>query len=137
MKVGTYQTIQKQLILKFLEENEHQFVTANDIMQYLVKHNQKVGLTTIYRFLNTLEEAGLLRIENIKNTRCFQFIKDECKSHFHLKCDQCGKIEHFDCKEMHEFCQHIGKEHGFYINPQNTIGGLCKKCQKKKKEIES
>ena len=134
MKYGTYQTMQKQLILKYLKQNQNRYVSANDILEYLIGHQEKVGLTTIYRFLNVLEEEKMLRTETIKNTRYFQYIKDDCKNHFHLKCEKCGKVEHFTCEEMKDFCYHIGKDHGFMINPQIAIGGICQKCQKKIKE---
>ena len=127
-------TITLLLILNYLKRKHHVFVSANDIMAYLIKQDEKIGLTTIYRVLNALEKEGKLRVEVVKNTRCFQYVEEECKNHFHLKCEKCGKIEHFDCEEVNDFCKHIGKEHGFMINPQNAIGGLCKKCQKKNKE---
>ena len=137
MRKSTYETSQKKLILDYLKENSDKYVSAGEIMEYLVKNNQKVGLTTIYRFLNVLENEGNLRVENIKNTRCFQYIEDDCKNHFHLKCEKCGKVEHLECQEMKELCKHIGAEHGFAIDIQNAINGVCQSCQAKEKEAQN
>lgn len=133
MRSNSYQTMQKKLILDFLKENHDRMVNANDTLEYLIKQNQKIGLTTIYRYLNLLEAEGKLRVEVMKNTRYFQYILEDCKNHFHLKCEKCGKIEHFECEEMHTFCEHIGQKHGFMIDTKNAIGGICKNCQKKMK----
>ena len=134
MRNSKYHTSQKDYILEYLQQNSSQFVSASDILTYLLKGNQKIGLTTIYRHLKTLEEEGTLRTDMRDNTKIFQYIEDKCQNHFHLKCEKCGKLEHLECEEMNEFCEHIGKEHGFFIDTKNAISGVCKKCQKKMKE---
>ena len=136
MRNSNYQTVQKQLILDFLQKNHRSFLSANDILVYMLNQNEKIGLTTIYRHLNTLEEEGALRTEIHQKTKFYQYMDSGCKNHFHLKCEKCGRIEHFECEEMHDFCKHMGEEHGFQINPQNAIMGLCKKCQKKVRRVE-
>ena len=134
MRKNTYETIQKKLILDYLKGNSDKFVNANDILEYLMKNNQKVGLTTIYRYLNALLKEGLLRVETLNSTRCFQYIKENCKNHFHLKCEKCGKLKHVECPEMEEFSNHIRTKHGFNIDMQNTISGVCKTCLAKERK---
>ena len=127
----TYNTEQKKIILECLIENKDNFISVEDISKYLIKRDISIGTTTIYRYLNTLEKEGILRVETIKNTRYFQYIIEECKNHYHIKCEKCGKIEHLDCDEVISLCNHVKKEHDFFISPKNVIYGTCGLCSAK------
>ena len=82
---NSYKTEQRRIILGYLTENKEKFVDVNEIMNYMKKHNQGVGQTTIYRFLNSLENQNLVRTEIRNHTKYYQYISDECTKHFHLK----------------------------------------------------
>lgn len=125
-----YYTEQRKLILQYLKENNDKYVNSKDILQYMKKNNKSAGLTTIYRYLNLLEKQGKVRTEIINHTKLFQYILEDCKNHYHLKCEKCGKIIHFDCEEFEKFSKHILKKHKFIINTQAEIYGLCEKCLK-------
>ena len=128
---NNYNTEQKKFILDCLKKNSNSYVSVTDISNYLANENVQVGTTTIYRFLNNLEESGALRVENIKNTRYFQYIVDECKNHYHLKCEKCGRIEHLECNEIINLCRHVAKSHDFVISSKNVIYGICGNCMEK------
>lgn len=131
MKVkGNYNTEQKKLIQECLMENSSVYVSVEEISNYLHNKGVQVGTTTIYRYLNLLEKSGALRVENIKNTRYFQYIVEDCKNHYHLKCEKCGKIEHLDCDEINGLCNHVKKDHNFVISHKNVIYGTCGLCNK-------
>ena len=66
---NSYKTEQRKLIKDFLIENENKFVNAEQILEYMKKNNQIVGLTTIYRFLKILEESDSVRTEIINHTK--------------------------------------------------------------------
>ena len=129
-----YKTKQKDEILKYLKNNDSKFFSAEDIEKHFKCENINVGLTTIYRFLNLLEKQGKLRIEARKNTKYYQYISDECDKHFHLKCEKCGDLIHFDCEELEKLNSHIAKEHNFSIDSKTVIYGTCKKCKGDKNE---
>lgn len=128
---NNYNTKQKKLILDCLISNSNHYVSVEDISRYLEKNGVQVGVTTIYRYLNTLEEKGILRIENVKNTRRFQYIIEDCNNHYHLKCEKCGKTEHLECEELITLCNHVENEHGFVISHKNVIYGTCELCLSK------
>ena len=125
---SSYNTEQKKLILECLKENSEVYISVEDISNYLNKKGLQVGTTTIYRYLNFLEKEGTVRIENIKNTRYFQYIVEDCKNHYHIKCEKCGKIEHIDCEEIISLCNHVKNEHNFVISQKNVIYGTCGLC---------
>ena len=57
VKINTRNTRQKQIVASNIKKRfDHP--TANEIYEDLIKHNSKIGLTTIYRILNDLVEEG-------------------------------------------------------------------------------
>lgn len=125
----SYKTEQREELLDYMKNNSNTFVNAENIDSYLKEQNISVGLTTIYRFLNSLEKQGKVRTEFREHTKFYQYILDECNYHFHLKCKKCGKLEHLKCEEIEELKLHISKEHNFVIDYNSPIIGLCKKCK--------
>lgn len=125
----SYKTEQREELLDYMKNNSNTFVNAENIDSYLKEQNISVGLTTIYRFLNSLEKQGKVRTEFREHTKFYQYILDECNHHFHLKCKKCGKLEHLKCEEIEELKLHISKEHNFVIDYNSPIIGLCKKCK--------
>ena len=126
----TYNTKQKDIIINYLIKNKDKCLTINQIYNYINKNN-KIGLTTIYRFLNKLESESLIKKYTDKKEATYQYINNvECKNHIHLKCLKCNQIIHLDCNEAIKLSKHISDEHKFIID--STIFGLCKECQNEK-----
>ncbi|MBP3256302.1 MAG: transcriptional repressor [Clostridia bacterium] len=134
MEKRKYNTEQRKELLLFLISNKNKFLSAEDIEKYAENEKINIGLTTIYRFLNSLEKQGKVRIELKEHTKYYQYIFEECEHHYHLKCKRCGKIIHLDCEEFEELKEHVLKEHGFVIDSKFEIYGLCEKCYKKMEE---
>ncbi len=125
----SYNTKQKSLILDAVKKQKKDF-TIKDIHIVL---NKKVGLTTIYRFIDKLVDDGVLSkfIRN-DNMTYYQYLEhcDE-ENHFYLRCEQCGKMEHVDCECIGDLSSHIFKKHHFKANRENIIiNGLCDNCTK-------
>ena len=125
-----YKTEQRKDLLDYMKNNTNKFVKAEDIEKYLKQKQITIGLTTIYRFLNSLEKQGKVRVELKEHTKYYQYIMDECNNHFHLQCKKCGKIVHLHCDEIEELKAHIAKEHKFEIDSMATIMGICAECKK-------
>lgn len=129
-----YKTKQRQAILDYLMENKEKHVTAASISEHLALDGTRVGTTTIYRHLDKLLEQGLVRKYTVDGTTsaCFQFAdKDEqCREHFHLKCEKCGKLIHLNCSRVKALCDHIFDEHGFEMDFFRTVFyGVCGDCR--------
>ena len=134
MEKRKYNTEQRKKLLLFLMSNKDKFLSAEDVEKYVEKEKMNVGLTTIYRFLNSLEKQGKVRVELKEHTKYYQYISDECEHHYHLKCKKCGKITHLDCEELEEIKKHILEEHKFIIDSKFEIYGICGKCYKEMEE---
>ena len=131
----SYNTKQKQIIYRFFEENREKQFSAKEIFESL-KDDAEIGESTVYRLIKTLTDDGAIRRFNGKNTKSivYQFAgkNEHCHEHLHLKCSDCGELIHLDCELSKEFEEHMGKHHGFLIDPIKTIFyGTCMECVKK------
>jgi Fur family ferric uptake transcriptional regulator len=130
---GSYNTQQRKLILDYMAALGDSHVTVNQIVRYFEKNETAVGQTTIYRYLEKLADDGKIRKYILsEGGACYQYINDEkkCREHFHLKCEQCGKLIHLDCNLLDEIQQHLLKKHNFQINMLKTVFyGRCRNCR--------
>ena len=77
-----YKTKQKEIILNYLKQNSNTDLTADMIVNYIIKKNKKCSQTTVYRYLKQLVNEGIVRKYYIDNntSSCYQYIKnEECK----------------------------------------------------------
>ena len=122
-----YETKQKDIIINCIKNHEE--FTINEIYEEL---KGKVGLTTIYRKVDSLVEDNTIKKYIGKDNITYYQYLCECDkdNHFYLKCDKCGTLEHVDCDCINELSEHINKNHEFKINKQNiVINGVCKNCK--------
>lgn len=124
---NSYNTRQKEEILNLIKNYNTTF-TAKDIYNAL---NEKVGLTTIYRLLDKLEEKGKLSKGIKENTTTYQYFETcEKENHFYLKCDNCNKLIHIDCDCIESLTNHIFNKHKFKPSKKHIIiNGICKECE--------
>ncbi|MDD4320556.1 MAG: Fur family transcriptional regulator [Acidaminococcaceae bacterium] len=137
MERTSYRTKQAEKILSYLKLMAGNHVTAKDITEYFCKRGETIGTATIYRHLDKMVEQGTVKKYTVdRNTAaCFQLTQAEgkCSEHFHLKCEKCGKLIHFDCVEFAHMQEHLAKKHGFAVNSLKTVlYGLCNECNNKK-----
>ena len=127
-KRTNYNTKQKDEILDTIKKMDKAFL----IKELYVKLNEKVGLTTIYRFIDKMvENEELYKYIGEDNNTYYQYLeKCDCNNHFYLKCINCGNMIHVDCDCIKELSNHITKEHNFIPNKENIIiNGICSKCK--------
>jgi Fur family ferric uptake transcriptional regulator len=96
-----------------------------------------VGIATIYRQLEKLEQAGHIHKVITEEGAFYQYCDHasadrEC---FLLRCEGCGRILHLDCSHLRPLYDHLEQEHHFLINTRETMfTGLCDVCAAKRKE---
>jgi len=130
---GEYSTRQKRELLSFLKERELRHFTVDDVVFELQDRGEKIGRSTVYRYLEQLAEQGSVRkYLNAQGVTQYQHISDgtRCSNHFHMMCSRCGNLMHVDCSLMETLSRHLMEEHGFQLDPRETIlVGVCRKCQ--------
>ena len=125
-----YKTGQRKIIMDYLVDNKDKFVSAEEILEHMKKSKLEVGLTTIYRYLNMLEEKDLVRVETRNHTKYYQYAPQENSNHLFLKCKNCGKAIDVKCQEFEDIDKHIKEEHSFNLDHNTIIYGTCDNCSK-------
>ena len=125
-------------MLKFLQEREMQHFSVDEVVSEMQQRGEKIGRTTVYRFLELLAEQGNVRkYQNAQGITQYQHVEDQsgCDEHFHMMCKNCGNLIHVDCDLMRSMSAHLFSSHGFMLDPRETIlKGLCKACSTGKEE---
>ncbi|MHC1750098.1 MAG: Fur family transcriptional regulator [Cellulosilyticaceae bacterium] len=134
IRPNNYKTKQKEEILEYLKSVNNAHITVQQISKHLEDNKTPVGITTIYRYLDTLVAKGLVKkyiLEGVCGA-CFQYIgKENLSNHifFHFKCENCGELVHFECEELEALYCHLLKDHGLNIDLSKTMYyGKCNEC---------
>jgi len=137
MQRGNYQTRQQEAVAALFERRAEACLTADETYRLLLDAGMDVGKTTVYRTITRLCEAGVLRRyapELPGEAAQYQF--NPClESHLHIRCVQCGALEHLHCGDVEHFAKHIQAHHGFVLDEARTmLCGLCNDCAHREKE---
>jgi len=130
-RVSKYTTKQGSTILSYLATLGNKYITVDELAAELSKNGNPVGITTIYRQLNKLEQGGKVRklvVDGISGA-CYQYAGSACADSLHLMCEGCGKLLDLNCLEVSGFEHHIMRYHQFRIDTAKTVlYGKCKHC---------
>ena len=133
MRNSSYNTSGKRKLIAFLAKNEHKEYTVQTLHRALAAEGTEIGRSSLYRLLEKLCEAGVVRKfrDEGTNLAAFQYVGDdaECARHLHLKCKSCGRLIHLHCELAGELVAHICAEHGFRIDSKGSVlWGVCRDC---------
>ena len=97
-----YTTRQRAAVLACLKERTGQYLGVQDVADAVKKLGVSVGLTTIYRNLDTLVEEGAVRkfVVDKNSAAVYEYLDDPHTEEFHVKCRACGTLFHLRCSEI-------------------------------------
>ncbi len=127
-------TKQKELILDCLKRNRERHITADNIVDFLKRENATVGKATVYRFLSYLENQGLVKKYALPENQsaCYQYVDDGsgCGEHYHLVCDSCGQVTHFESPLLQNAIKDTCTRNSFSVDERKTVfHGVCADCK--------
>ena len=128
-----YRTKAQAELLAFMKSTPGVHHTAAEIRDHFSSEGCPIGTATIYRQLEHFVEEGCIQryIVGSGDSACYAYVESsaEGSSHFHCKCERCGRLIHLDCDELSEIRDHLLKHHGFAWNTGMTVFyGICDKC---------
>ncbi len=106
------------------------FRSAQDIHAELRAAGESVGLTTVYRHLQSLAEDGVLdTLRAGEGELLYRYCHSE-EHHHHLVCQSCGSTAEFEAADIERWIEQAALKHG-YTSSSHTleIFGLCARCQ--------
>jgi len=126
-------TTTRRLVLRALfEHTGHR--TAPELADELAKEVHAYGLdvhmSTIYRFLDELEELGVVSHSHLGHGPAVYDVSPV--GHFHLVCQQCGAVTESPDVLLSALARSLKSRYGFSIDAHHfAIAGLCKSCSER------
>jgi Fur family ferric uptake transcriptional regulator len=126
-------TTTRRLVLRALfEHSGHR--TAPELAEDLAKEVHAYGLdvhmSTIYRFLDELEELGVVSHSHLGHGPAVYDVSPV--GHFHLVCQQCGGVTESPDVLLSALARSLKSRYGFSIDAHHfAIAGLCKPCSER------
>jgi Fur family ferric uptake transcriptional regulator len=121
-------TRQRAALLELLQEGRT-FLTAQEMYDALRDKGLKIGLTTVYRNLQTMagaNEVDVLRREDgeLIFRRC-----DADAHHHHLVCRSCGYTVELANDQLETWTRSLARKHRFSdVTHDLELFGLCRVC---------
>ena len=135
VKMTTYNTEQKNELLRFLKKHSQQSFTIDEICSGMHQDSQietPPGKSTLYRLIPKLVDENMIKQFNDGKGRknVYQITGDStCGHHLHLKCINCGRIIHMDSSISEELSKRIAEHDEFRVSTgKTTIFGTCRDC---------
>jgi Fe2+ or Zn2+ uptake regulation protein len=123
---GLVPTQQRVLILASLRDRDRP-ISAIEIHQRTHLHGTRVGLTTIYRTLHALADAGLIHVFTRDGELTYRHCRRE--PHQHLVCDVCGLVLERPVDAVASWFQQVRAEADFVPDPGHSdLYGTCGAC---------
>ncbi|ARR02142.1 MULTISPECIES: Fur family transcriptional regulator [Campylobacter] len=130
---GLKYTKQREVLLQTLYNNSEHF-TPEQLYLYIKERypGLNVGIATVYRSLNLLEESGMVTSISF-GAQGKKFELANKPHHDHMICRQCGVIVEFEDQIIEKRQLAIAKEHGFKLTGHiMQLYGVCGECNKQK-----
>ncbi|ARQ99213.1 iron-regulated membrane protein [Campylobacter devanensis] len=130
---GLKYTKQREVLLQTLYNNSEHF-TPEQLYLYIKERHPglNVGIATVYRSLNLLEESGMVTSISF-GVQGKKFELANKPHHDHMICRQCGVIVEFEDQIIEKRQLAIAKEHGFKLTGHiMQLYGVCGECNKQK-----
>lgn len=110
--------------------NQHEHFNADELCDLLQKAGGGVGRATVYRTLQELEDAGLLRKMTLGGRSVYEHDYGY-PQHDHLYCEKCHKLIEFHSRELESLREAVAKEYEFRATAHRLIVyGVCAQCSK-------
>lgn len=124
-------TKQREILLQTLYHKDGHY-TPERLYVYIKETHPElnVGIATVYRTLNLLEESGMATSISF-GAQGKKYELANKPHHDHMICKKCGKIIEFEDSTIEKRQLSVAKEHGFKLTGHMMqLYGICKDCIK-------
>jgi Fur family transcriptional regulator, ferric uptake regulator len=105
------------------------FTSAQDLHADLRRRGGGVGLTTVYRHLQSLADAGAVDVLRTPDGESVYRICGTGGHHHHLVCRSCGRTVEISGREVERWTSRVAEAEGFVdIDHTIEIFGTCAGC---------
>jgi Fur family ferric uptake transcriptional regulator len=131
-------TQQRRALVGFIFER-HDHFNADDLIDSFARRHAgaKISRPTVYRTLDQLVEAGLLRKMTLGGRAVYEHDYGY-PQHDHLYCQICDRLIEFSSDGLQEIRDAVAREHNFRVTGHRLIiSGVCEECSRKRHRRQS
>jgi Fur family ferric uptake transcriptional regulator len=128
MQASVGRTTRQRTAVMELLANVEEFRSAQELHELLRHRGDSVGLTTVYRTLQALADAGEI---DVMRPPGGEHLYRRCSSghHHHLVCRVCGRTVEVAGPTVESWADRVAAEHGFAdVSHTLEIFGTCTEC---------
>ena len=104
------------------------FASAQEIYRLMQREGQSIGLTTVYRSLQSLVKAEIVDVLRRDDGEAIYRLCGDTHHH-HLVCKRCGDTVEIEGGAIEKWAKVVAQEHGFReVGHTAEIFGICSKC---------
>jgi Fur family ferric uptake transcriptional regulator len=133
---GLTETTPRLAVLKAMEANTNEHMSAEDIYRYLFEQDEALPMSTVYRVLAQFEQAGIVERHSFdadRNKQVYE-LKDP-EHHDHMICIKCRSVYEFLDPHIESRQIEIAKGLGFELTDHSlNMYGICANCVEKDKK---
>lgn len=126
---GVRATRQRAAIVALLDAVA-EFRSAQELHHELRRRGENIGLTTVYRTLQSLSAADLV---DVVRTDTGESVYRRCSApdhHHHLVCRSCGSAVEVSGREVEAWAAEMAAAHGFSdVSHTVELFGICTACR--------
>ena len=128
---GVRSTRQRSAIIALLDSVD-EFRSAQELHDELRRRGENIGLTTVYRTLQSLSAAELV---DMVRTDTGESVYRRCSAddhHHHLVCRSCGSAVEVSGREVEAWAAEVAGAHGFSdVSHTIELFGTCADCRRR------
>ncbi len=130
-KLGSRNTKQRTAVIEVLRDLDN-FASAKIIYRELQDREHSVGLTTVYRTLQSLSEIHAVDELHMPGGETLYRHCDSEGHHHHLVCTRCGRTEEIEGGPVEKWASSIASKFDFELTGHDAeVFGVCADCRKK------
>lgn len=129
---GCKLTPQRRSIVDTMLKTKGEHLSSEEIYALVKEDCPEIGLATVYRTLQLLDEIGAVTKLNLDDGCCrYELnVNEESHNHHHLICKKCGKIMEVEEDLLETLETQVELNYGFKIFDHDVkFFGLCNDCK--------
>ena len=124
---GRRSTRQRAAVAHLLQQLDD-FRSAQDLHEELRTRGEGIGLTTVYRTLQSLADAGEIDVLRIDSGEAV-YRRCSRHHHHHLVCRTCGRTVEVEGPAVEKWAEKVATENGFSeVSHTVEVFGTCADC---------
>lgn len=127
-QIGCRLTAPRQAVIATLQQARRP-LSPQEIYDQARQIYQRLGLVTVYRTLERLEQVELVRRVSLGG-KGLAYLSAQSETDVILLCRLCGHVEQIHEQTLELLLQHLGQKLGYQVAHQPVeITGTCSECQ--------